>query len=319
MSDTPPTGLTELPEKVDEPERFAAGLGRELLNDKAGLFGFVVIVTLVFVAVFASVLAPYDPGSQNLIDRLLPPFWSDGGSWAHVLGTDNLGRDVLSRLIFGSRISLLVPLLVAVFAGGFGVTMGLVSAYKGGRTDSIIMRIVDTQVSFPGLLLALTILAVISPSTGAVILVLSINGWMVYARFTRGLVLSVRETQYVEAAEIVGCPPRRVIVRHILPNLTAPLLTLVVLEFAHIMLAEAALSFLGMGIQPPAISWGLDVAIGRDFLFSAPWLVAIPGLAIAVSVLGMNLFASWLRVAADPQERDKRFAASAEAVVGTPT
>jgi len=281
---------------------------RELWSDKAGFVGACFLLLLVILAVFGTALAPHDPAAQSLADRLTPPVWSDGGTWDHPLGTDNLGRDVLSRLMVGARISLLIGTAVCLLAGTFGVVMGLIAGYKGGRVDSLIMRIVDTQVAFPGLLLALIVLAVVGPSVTSVIAVLAANGWMVYARITRGTVLSVRETPYVEAAEIVGCRSRRVIFRHILPNLASPLLTLGILEFARIVLAEAALSYLGLGIQPPNTSWGLDVAIGKDYLYNAWWLVTFPGVAIALTVLSVNLVASWLRVVADPQARDKRFA-----------
>ena len=291
--------------------RAVRGALGELWSDKAGLFGVAVLVLLVLTAVFAPLLAPHDPAAQSLQDRLRPPFWAAGGSMEYPLGADGLGRDVLSRMIYGSRVSLIVGVSVVLIAGSFGTLMGLIAGYRGGRTDSIIMRVVDTQVAFPGLLLVLIILAAIGPSMTTIIVVLALNGWMVYARITRGVVLSVRETPYVEAAEIVGAPSRRVVLRHILPNLTSPLLTLAVLEFARIILAEAALSFLGVGIQPPQVSWGLMVAQGRDYLFNGWWIITWPGLAIAFTVLGVNLFASWLRVAADPQEREKRFARSA--------
>jgi peptide/nickel transport system permease protein len=281
---------------------------RELWSDKAGFLGAVILLAIIFMAVFAPWLVPHDPTAQSLSDRLQPPFWLDGGTTDHILGTDNLGRDVLSRLITGSRISLFVGVAVCLFAGAVGVVMGLIAGYKGGKTDSVIMRIVDTQVAFPGLLLALIILAVVGPSVTSVVVVLGVNGWMVYARITRGTVLSVRETPYVEAAEIVGCKPRRVVFKHILPNLTSPLLTLGILEFARIVLAEAALSYLGLGVQPPQTSWGLDVSIGKDYMYNAWWLVTFPGIAIAITVLSVNLVASWLRVAADPEARDKRFA-----------
>jgi peptide/nickel transport system permease protein len=284
-----------------------------------GLFGVGVVALLLVLAVFAPLIAPHDPEAQDLVGKLRPPFWYAQGDLTNVLGTDGLGRDVLSRIIFGTRVTLLVGVSVVLVSGAFGTVMGLISGYKGGRTDSIIMRIVDTQVAFPGLLLALVILAVIQPSVTTVIIVLALNGWMVYARMTRGVVLSVRETPYVDAAEIVGCKPKRVIFRHILPNLTSPLLTLGVLEFARIILAESALSFLGLGIQPPQVSWGLMIAQGKDYLFSAWWLVTLPGLAIAITVLGVNLLASWLRVAADPQEREKRFAQSSTHQTGAGT
>jgi peptide/nickel transport system permease protein len=299
--------------------RAMRGTLSELVRDRAGLFGILVVAGLVFVAVFAPFVAPYDPAKQSLADRLVPPFWTDAGSLTHVLGTDNLGRDVLSRVIYGSRVSLVVGVAVVLVAGTVGTALGLIAGYRGGRTDRIIMATVDTQVAFPGLLLALIILTVVSPSVTSIIIVLALNGWMVYARMTRGVVLSVRETPYVEAAEMVGCRPRRVIIRHILPNLASPLFTLATLEFARIILAEAALSFLGLGIQPPQVSWGLMVAEGRAYIYSAWWLVTFPGVAIALTVLGVNLLASWLRIAADPQEREKRYAASASSTGGSIT
>lgn len=288
--------------------RMAGAIG-ELWQDKAGFFGLLVMLTLVLVAVFAPFLAPHDPAAQSLADRLVPPFWMEDGNMDHPLGTDNLGRDILSRIIYGSRVSLAVGVGVVLIAGTVGTVLGLLAGYKSGKTDTVIMRWLDTQIAFPGLLLYLVILSVIRPSLTVLIIVLPINAWMVYAMLVRGVVLSVKETPYVEAAEIVGARARRIIFRHILPNLTAPLLTLAVLEFASAILAEAALSFLGLGIQPPAVSWGLDVAIGRDYVFNAWWLVTFPGLAIAITVLGANLFASWLRIVADPHEREKRFAA----------
>ncbi|MDJ0831525.1 MAG: ABC transporter permease [Desulfobacterales bacterium] len=283
-------------------------LTQELWRDKAGFIGMLLIAALLLMAVAAPLLAPHDPAAQDLRARLKPPAWSAQGTWNHILGTDHLGRDVLSRLIYGSRVSLLVGAAVVTIAGTFGVIMGLLAGYRGGRTDSIIMRWIDTQVAFPGLLLALIILAVIGPSMITVIIVLSLNGWMVYGRMTRSAVLAVRQTAYVEAAEIVGCRAHRVIFRHILPNLTSPLLTLAILEFARIVLAEAALSFLGLGIQPPATSWGLDVATGKDYIFRAWWLVTMPGIAISITVLAVNLVASWMRLISDPQEREKQFA-----------
>jgi peptide/nickel transport system permease protein len=282
----------------------------ELRADTPAFLGALVLLILLAVAVFAPLIAPYDPTVQSLRARLVPPVWQAGGMWAHLLGTDHLGRDVLSRIIHGARISLFVGLSVVTLAGTIGISVGLAAGYFGGRVDAFLMRLVDTLIAFPGLLLALVILAVVGPSMGTVILVLTLNGWMVHARMTRGIVLSVRQLPYVEAAEMVGMRPLRVILRHVLPNLASPLLTLGILEFARIVLAEAALSFLGLGIQPPATSWGLDVAAGKDYLFVAWWLVTLPGLAIAITVLAINLVASWVRVTSDPQEREKRFARS---------
>lgn len=280
----------------------------ELWHDKAGMFGLTVIVLLVLMAILAPLIAPYDPAVQSVMTRLKPPFWIEGGSMAHLLGTDQLGRDVLSRVIFGARASLIVGTSVVACAGTFGVLLGLFAGYYGGRTDAIIMRLVDIQVAFPGLLLILLIMSVIGPGMVTMIVVLAFTNWMIYARLVRGIVLSIRQSAYVEAAEMTGAKPARVIFKHVLPNLSSPLLTLGILEFTNIVLAEAALSFLGLGIQPPATSWGLDVANGRDYIFVSWWLVTFPGLAIAVTVLAINLFANWLRVTTDPQEREKRFA-----------
>ncbi len=291
----------------------AGGYWADLRGDTVGMIGVVSLGLLFLIAIFAPLIAPYDPAAQNIIARLKPPVWLPGGSWDHILGTDHLGRDVLSRLLNGSRISLFVGFATVLLAGSFGVMMGLISGYAGGKTDQFITAVTDTQVAFPGLLLALLILAVIGPSTITVIVVLALNGWMVYARITRSVVLGLRQTAFVEAAEILGCRTHRILIRHLLPNLAAPLLTIGTLEFARIVLAEAALSFLGLGVQPPATSWGLDVAQGKDYMFRAWWLVTFPGLAIAFTVLAINLVASWLRVTTDPVEREKRFARRAEA------
>ena len=283
-------------------------LSLELWRDKAAFFGVVIVITLIVVSVLAPLIAPYDPAIQDLRARLQPPVWLAKGTWQHLLGTDHLGRDILSRIMHGGRVSLFVGAAVVFISGSFGVLMGLLAGYRGGKIDSFVMRWIDTQVAFPGLLLALIILAVIGPSVTTVIVVLSLNGWMVYGRMTRSAVLSIRQNAYVECAEILGCKGSRVIGKHILPNLTSPLITLAILEFARIVLAEAALSFLGLGIQPPATSWGLDVATGKNYIFRAWWLVTMPGLLISIMVLAVNLVASWLRLISDPNEREKQFA-----------
>lgn len=280
----------------------------ELWHDKPAAFGLAVVTLIVLAAAFAPLIAPYDPAAQSVIARLKPPIWMERGTWDHLLGTDSLGRDVLSRVVWGGRVTLLVGALTCLIAASIGTFVGLWAGYAGGRTDSILMRLVDIQISFPGILLILLVVGVIGPGMWTLVLVLSITNWMVYARLVRGIVSSTRQTPYVEAAEVVGCRPARVIFRHILPNLVSPLLTLLILEFTNIVLAEAAVSFLGFGIQPPATSWGLDVAGGRDYLFVAWWLVTFPGLAIVATVLSINLFANWLRVTSDPEEREKRFA-----------
>ena len=285
-----------------------AGLWTELRRDPVALIAAGVVMAIVAMAVFAPLIAPYDPAAQSMLARLKPPVWMARGGWDHPLGTDNLGRDVLSRIIWGARATLTIGFVTCLLAGMLGTLVGLWAGYRGGRTDSVLMRIVDVQVSFPGILLILLVVAVIGPGVWTLVGVLAITNWMVYARLVRGIVSATRATAYVEAAEIVGCRPARVIFRHILPNLVSPLMTLAILEFTNILLAEAAVSFLGFGVQPPATSWGLDVASGRDYLFIAWWLVTFPGLAIVTTVLSINLFANWLRVTTNPEEREKRFA-----------
>jgi peptide/nickel transport system permease protein len=288
----------------------SGGLFRELVRDKLGLASAIYLVILLLAAILAPLIAPDDPNHGNLSNAMASPVWN-GGTWSHPVGTDWQGYDVFSRLLYGARTSLFIGIFVVVVAGTFGVIIGLISGYKGGRADRWLMGWVDVQVSFPGLLLAMLLIALVGGTVWPVSIILALNGWMVYARMTRGIVLSVRERPFVEAAEIVGAPPRRVIVRHVLPNLFTPLATLAVLEFARIILAEAALSFLGLGIQYPGVTWGLDIARAGDHeLFGNQWLIIYPGLLLSLTVLAVNLLSSWLRVMLDPQEREKRFASN---------
>lgn len=275
---------------------------RELVRDKAALLGLIFFGILIFVALAAPLVAPHDPTAHDLRKRLSPPSLSGG----YLLGTDQMGRDALSRIIYGSRASLTVAMNVVLFAGSIGILLGIISGYFGGRVDEIIMRLVDLQFSFPGLLIAMTLIAVLGPSLRNMVIALTINGWMVYARMARGVTLTLRDSLFVDAARSVGCSDWRIMFRHILPNLAAPLLTLAVLEWARIILAEAGLSFLGLGVQPPRSSWGLMIAEGRMYLSVAWWLVLFPSLAIAFTVLSINLLASWLRVITDPYQRRAR-------------
>lgn len=284
--------------------------GQRKLSDRqrGWMLALLLALGLALVAWVAPLLAPHEPSAISLSARLRPPVWMEGGSWAHVLGTDNLGRDIFSRILHGTRLSILVGAVVVLIAGVFGTMIGLISGFVGGRLDTVLMRWVDIHVAFPGLLLSLTILVVLGPSAMTVIIALALNGWMVYARQVRSIVLSVRQLPYVEGAELVGARRARILLRHILPNLMAPLATLAVLEFARVVLAEAALSFLGVGIQPPSVSWGLDTASGRNYLSSAWWLATFPGLAIALTVLAVNMAAGRLRLAMDPLESEKQHA-----------
>jgi ABC-type dipeptide/oligopeptide/nickel transport system permease subunit len=284
------------------------GLFTELRADKPGMLSAAFLIIVLIAAYGAPWLAPYGPVEGNPSTSNIPPVW-DGGTWSHVLGTDTQGYDVLSRLMYGARTTMTISFAVVFLSGTFGIILGLTAGYRGGRTDRYLMRWVDIQVAFPGLLIALIMIAVLGPSKSSLIFVLAFNGWMVYARMSRGIVLSAKERPYVEAAEMIGCKPRRVMFKHILPNLTSALLTLAVLEFARIILAEATLSFLGLGLQFPEVSLGVMANSGRDAFFSLPRLAIIPGIAITLIVLAVNFLASWLRVALDPIEREKRYAA----------
>jgi ABC-type dipeptide/oligopeptide/nickel transport system permease subunit len=288
----------------------SGGLFRELVRDKLGLASAIYLVILLLAAMLAPLIAPEDPNQGNLSNAMASPVWN-GGSWSNPVGTDWQGYDVFSRLLYGARTSLFIGLFVVLLAGTFGVMIGLISGYKGGRADRWLMGWVDVQVSFPGLLLAMLLIALVGGTVWTVSIILALNGWMVYARMTRGVVLSVRERPFVEAAEMVGARPRRIVLRHVLPNLFTPLATLAVLEFARIILAEAALSFLGLGIQYPGVTWGLDIARAGDHeLFGNQWLIIYPGLLLSLTVLAVNLLSSWLRVMLDPQEREKRYASN---------
>lgn len=300
---TPPETVLEEsdPTKFDGIKDFF----KELFKSGTGLVGALFLLTVTVSAALAPMISPHDPNQQLLSNRLRPPVFA-GGTTEHLLGTDQLGRDLLSRLLMGARVSMFVAVAVVVIAGTVGVSLGTIAGYFGKRTDQIIMRIADMQLAFPGILLALVILYALGADTTLLIVVLSINGWMVYARISRSLVLSVRTSEYIEAAEISGASHIRVMARHILPNMIPSLLTLAVLEFARIILAEASLSFLGYGIQPPDASWGLIISQGQDYLSSAWWLVMVPGVVICLTVLSANLLASWLRIYTDPKLREKQ-------------
>jgi peptide/nickel transport system permease protein len=278
---------------------------RTLKADKFAMAGLLYLLALFCVATFAGYIAPHDPTFQTLGKRLTPGVWVPGGSTTFPLGTDHLGRDMLSRLIYGSRISLIVGLSTVAIAGTIGTLLGLVSGYYGGNLDDLIMRWADIQMAFPGLLLALSVLALFGPSLQNMVLVLALNNWMWYARLTRGVMLSMREVLFVEAARVIGASNARIIFKHCFPNLASPLITLGTLEVARMILSEASLSFLGFGVQPPTPAWGLMLAEGRGYLPIAWWLVTFAGICIGLTVLAINLVASWLRSVTDPHQRYK--------------
>ena len=268
-------------------------------------FGLIVVLLFVLTAALAPLLAPHDPIGADIRKRLLPPFWSSG-STEYLLGTDPIGRDVLSRIIYGSRISLLVAVVAVSLRSSAGVLLGLVAGYYRGKLDSIIMRIGDIQLAVPPLILAVGIIAVLGRGLGNLMIVLGITGWMTYGRLVRGEVLSVREKEFVDAARAIGCNDWRIMFRHILPNVAHPILVFASLDVAAMILVESTLSFLGLGVAPPTPSWGSMIADGRDYLATSWWVSVFPGVAILVTILGINLLADWLREKLDPKWRSRR-------------
>lgn len=278
---------------------------RLLRRPAAGLplFSAFALALLVIAALAGDLIAPHDPNALNLRAAFDPPFWSEGGSLAHPLGTDNLGRDILSRIIAGARISLVVSLWAIVLAGGIGALMGMIAGYFGGWVDAILMRLVDVQMSIPALALALILAAVLSPGLNTVIIVIVVTYWTWYARIIRSEVLSLKERDYVALAKVAGCGPLTIFYRHLAPNILNTMLVLASLQIGQVIIFEASLSFLGLGIQQPDISWGLMLADARGYITNAWWAITMPGIAIMLTCLSSNMFGDWLRDALDPKRR----------------
>jgi peptide/nickel transport system permease protein len=264
----------------------------------------ILIFLLVIPALFASQVAPYDPLKGSLAKRLKPPVWQEGGSIDYPLGTDKLGRDILSRLIHGARVSLMVS-MIAIFVGGIaGTALGLISGYFGGRVDSLIMRLVDISLSLPTILLALVLVAAVGPSFGTVITVLVVLLWARYARLVRGETLSIRERDFIARARVAGASHTRIMAKYIFPNVVNSLVVLATLQVGYVILLESALSFLGAGLPRPTPAWGLMIADGRELIVTAWWVSMFPGLAIMLTVLALNLLGDWLRDHLDPKLRN---------------
>ena len=262
-----------------------------------------VITTMVFMAMFAPLLAPYSPIDQTLPDKLLPPFWLEGGSFKYVLGTDAFGRDILSRLIHGARISLLVAILALTAGGGVGLVIGIVAGYLGGVVESILMRLVDAAFTFPAILFALLLAVTLGQGLGTLVIAISLLLWASFARVIRGEVLALKQRDFVALAKVRGCSEPRIMLTHILPNVLNTFMVLVTLNIGVVVIAEASLSFLGAGIPPPTPTWGLMVSEGRGRIAEAWWVSLIPGLAITALVLSVNVFGDWLRDRLDPRLR----------------
>jgi peptide/nickel transport system permease protein len=268
------------------------------------LIPVLILAAIAVVAVFAQVLAPHDPELGELAARFRPPAWEDGGSTEYLLGTDHLGRDVFSRLIFGARVSMVVGFTAVIVAGVVGTVLGILSGYLGGWVDQVIMRLTDAWLALPALTFAIFLAAIVGPSEMNIVIILALVYWTRYARVIRGEVLSLREREFVRLAIVAGCPRMTIMRRHILPNVLNSAIVLGTLMLGVVIVTEAALSFLGVGVPPPKPAWGLMLADGKNSMMAGRWwLTVLPGLCIVLMVLSANLLGDWLRVKLDPQLR----------------
>jgi peptide/nickel transport system permease protein len=307
MADIPSDGLTRLaPRTGPQWRRELARAGRSMVAAKWPLLAILILLIVTIVAIFGPSISPLDPNRQNIMGRLAEPGAAGARGAIHWLGSDALGRDVLSRLLYGARISLLVGVCAIAVGGTIGVIAGLVSGYFGGWIDDIIMRLGDIQLAFPFILLAIMFLVVLGPGVGNLILVLGIGQWVTYARIVRAQTLSLREKEFVEAARAMGDSTPAIIFRTILPNIVAPLTVIASFNVAAVILSEAALSFLGLGVPPEVPTWGSMLAESREQLLANKWWLAVfPGLAIVVTVLSFNILGDWLRDFLDPRLKER--------------
>jgi len=274
-----------------------------LLSNRSVVAGLILVGAVVAIAVLAPLLAPHDPYTQDLTRRLVPPIWHDKGTWANPLGTDNLGRDYLSRLLYGARMSLLIGFSVMLISGLIGTSLGLVAGYFGGRVDLLISFLITARLAMPVVLVALAVVAMVGGSLPVVILTLGLLKWDRFAVVMRSATQQVRSLDYVAAAEAAGASRLRVLLGEILPNVFPHLIVVATVEAGSAILLEAALSFLGLGVQPPLPSWGLMIAEAKNFMFFSFWLIGIPGTALALLVLGINLLGDGLRDVFAPEGR----------------
>lgn len=272
-----------------------------LLKKKAVLFCGSLVLIAVFCALVPGLIAPQDPYTQSLMLRLKPPSFMEGGRDGYFLGTDHLGRDILSRIIYGARITLLVSLAAVAVSTVTGIAAGIVAGYFGGRTDAVILRLIDMQLAFPVILLVIAVVAVVGPSLTNLIIIMGLSGWPRMARIVRGAVLSVRGLEYVDAARAIGAGSMRIMAYHILPNILSAIVVYASFELARMILLEATLSFLGLGVQPPTPTWGGMISDGRNYMSLSPWVSLFPGIAIGIVILTFNILGDELRDALDPQ------------------
>jgi len=268
-----------------------------------GAVGLILVLGLAIMAIFAPFIAPHDPTAGSLGDRLKPPFWQDRGSKNNLLGTDLLGRDILSRMIYGARTSLTISVITILLSGIIGAFLGIVSGYLGGWVDALIMRVVDVAFSFPAILLALLFAVIFGPSFLNIILIISFTLWAQYARMSRAETLRLKEMDFIALAQIAGCSKLNIMIRHLFPNAANPLIILATLQVGVVIILESSLSFLGVGIPPPTPAWGAMVAEGRSYVVSAWWISLIPGVAILLTVLSFNLLGDALTEYLDPSQR----------------
>ncbi len=273
-------------------------------TDGVPMLPIAILVTLALLAIFAEVIAPHNPEIGSLAQRFRPPAWVAGGNSEHLLGTDHIGRDVLSRLIFGARVSMIVGFTAVIIAGVLGSTLGILSGYLGGWVDQLIMRVTDTWLALPGLTFAIFLAAIVGPSEWNIVIILGAVYWTRYARVIRGEVLSLKERDFVRLAIVAGCSKWTIMRRHLLPNVLNTAIVLATLMLGVVIVTEAALSFLGVGVPPPKPAWGLMLADGKKGLMAGYWwLTVFPGVCIVLMVLAANLLGDWLRVKLDPQLR----------------
>jgi len=290
--------------QIGTPTQSSSRFKRRFRGHQGMIIGSVIVVSVILVALLAPLLSPHDPYQQDLMKRLIPPVWDSRGSWEHILGTDHLGRDYLSRLIYGARISLLIGIGAALISGIIGTIMGVMAGYFGGRVDMVVTFLVTVRLSMPVVLVALAVVAIVGGSLQVVITVLGLLLWDRFAVVMRSSTLQIRSMDYVSAAQAVGCSTGRILTTEVMPNVVNNLIVIATIEIAHAIILEAALSFLGLGVQPPLPSWGLMVSEGKDMMLFEPWLITIPGVALFLLVLAINLMGDGVRDITAPENRN---------------